>query len=78
MNIVNVGDFLGRVKEKGSKGQLQSIEIKMLFHRRKKRVDKLPKGISEILPSFLYQGSARDAEDGQELKKKKYYPYFEC
>jgi len=35
--------------------------------QKKKRIDKLPKGISEILPDFLYQGSARDAEDVQGL-----------
>jgi hypothetical protein len=43
--------------------------VKEVKNRLKKSFEKIPLGISEILPGFLYLGSSRDAQDIPQLSK---------
>jgi len=62
----------GLVSESKGSGSNRAISVYKSTSKKpsSKKLDKLPKGITEVLENFLYQGSARDAKDLAELQKR--------
>jgi len=88
-NLHTIADRLGIQSKSEGKDRKRRIILntgslvetsgkKTLEHKKDQKFDKIPSGISEVLPGFLYLGSCRDAKDKTELLSRKVKYVLNC